>query len=187
MAAPAYIESLIRAAAETAQVPFEILDSLVRRESGYNPAAVGTAGEYGLAQLKPEAAAEVGVNRYSPADNVRGGALYLRKQYDRTGNWYDALRAYNAGPTAASKDLEAGRAYAAAVLEGSGLGAESGSTATGLGVGDWFDDTFGAGAFSRYFNAPTPFLAIASGALILLGIVALVFSARRGVGSLARV
>lgn len=181
MAAPEWIETLIGAAADTARVPVEILRALVEKESGFDPNAIGNAGEFGLAQLKDAAAAEVGVNRYSPADNVLGGALYLRKQYDATGNWYDALRAYNAGPSAAAGNLEAGRAYAADVLNRTPFGGEAiAAPAPGFvsrvlgGAKDLAPDWIG-----RYFNVSTPAVAVVAILLIGGGVLALVFSARR--------
>ena len=35
---------------------------------------------------------------YDPETNVRYGCLYLRRLYDRYGEWSAALAAYNAGP-----------------------------------------------------------------------------------------
>jgi soluble lytic murein transglycosylase-like protein len=51
-------------------------------------------------QLMPATAAELGVDPHDLADNLRGGALYLRRQLDRFGSVPLALAAYNAGPGA---------------------------------------------------------------------------------------
>ncbi|RYF07375.1 MAG: lytic transglycosylase domain-containing protein [Oxalobacteraceae bacterium] len=79
-------------------IPTGLFDAMIIRESGYNPVAVSTANAFGLAQLMPGTAAGLGVNRFDPLQNMRGGARYLRQQLDRFGQVQLALAAYNAGP-----------------------------------------------------------------------------------------
>jgi len=79
-------------------IPTGLFDAVIMRESGYNPIAISSANAYGLAQLRPGTAAGLGVNRYDPVENLRGGARYLRQQLDRFGQVHLALAAYNAGP-----------------------------------------------------------------------------------------
>ena len=79
-------------------IPTGLFDAMIIRESGYNPIAISTANAYGLAQLMPGTANGLGVNRYDPLQNMRGGARYLRQQLDRFGQVHLALAAYNAGP-----------------------------------------------------------------------------------------
>lgn len=79
-------------------LPTGLFDAMIMRESGYNPSALSSANAYGLAQLMPGTAVDLGVNRYDPAQNMRGGARYLRQQLDRFGQVHLALAAYNAGP-----------------------------------------------------------------------------------------
>ncbi len=63
--------------------------------------AVSVKGALGVMQLMPGTAAEMGVRADDLADNIRGGALYLRRQLDRFGGSVPlALAAYNAGPGA---------------------------------------------------------------------------------------
>lgn len=79
-------------------IPTGLFDAVIIRESGYNPVATSTANAYGLAQLMPGTAVGLGVDRYDPLQNMRGGARYLRQQLDRFGQVHLALAAYNAGP-----------------------------------------------------------------------------------------
>jgi len=79
-------------------IPTGLFDAVIMRESGYNPIATSSASAYGLAQLMPRTAVGLGVNRYDPVENLRGGARYLRQQLDRFGQVHLALAAYNAGP-----------------------------------------------------------------------------------------
>lgn len=79
-------------------IPTGLFDAMIIRESGYNPIATSTANAYGLAQLMPGTAVGLGVDRYDPLQNMRGGARYLRQQLDRFGQVHLALAAYNAGP-----------------------------------------------------------------------------------------
>ena len=79
-------------------IPTGLFDAMIIRESGYNPVAVSVKNAFGFAQLMPATALGLGVNRFDPAQNMRGGARYLRQQLDRFGQVHLALAAYNAGP-----------------------------------------------------------------------------------------
>ena len=81
-------------------VPEDLFLRLVQQESGWNIGAVSPKGATGLAQLMPETARRLRVDINDPAQNLEGGARYLRQQYDRFGTWKLALAAYNAGPQA---------------------------------------------------------------------------------------
>lgn len=79
-------------------LPVGLFDAMIMQESGYRPTAISSAGAVGLAQLMPGTAVELGVDRYSLVENLRGGARYLKQHVDRFGRYDLALAAYNAGP-----------------------------------------------------------------------------------------
>ncbi|MBN2741940.1 MAG: lytic transglycosylase domain-containing protein [Rhodobacteraceae bacterium] len=95
--------SIAKAAAARHRIPENLFLRLVQQESGWNPRARSHAGAHGLAQLMPATAAKLGVDPNDPAQNLEGGARYLRMMYDRFGSWRLALAAYNAGPEAVAK------------------------------------------------------------------------------------
>lgn len=86
------------AAACEAGIPVGLFDALILSESAYNTGAVSSKSAYGLAQLMPATAAGLGVDRFDPIQNLKGGARYLRAQLDGFGQVPLALAAYNAGP-----------------------------------------------------------------------------------------
>ena len=79
-------------------MPGDLFLRLVQQESGWNHRAVSPKGALGLAQLMPGTAADLRVDPADPAQNLEGGARYLRQMYKRFGDWRLALAAYNAGP-----------------------------------------------------------------------------------------
>ena len=100
----ALYEPLIREAEVRYRLPPGLMLALVWAESRFNPMAISPAGAAGLAQLMPATARELGVrNRHDPAQNIDGGARYLRQMLDRFGEVHLALAAYNAGPGAVSR------------------------------------------------------------------------------------
>jgi soluble lytic murein transglycosylase-like protein len=104
-AIPAYVGSyngpyleMARVAARRHDIPEDLFLRLVQQESNWNPQAVSHKGAVGLAQLMPDTARLLGVDATQPAENLDGGARYLRMMHTRFGNWRLALAAYNAGP-----------------------------------------------------------------------------------------
>ena len=90
---------LITATARRHGLAPTLLTALVWKESSFDPRAKSSAGARGLTQLMPGTAKDLGVKRvYDPAQNLDGGARYLKAQLDRFRRVDLALAAYNAGP-----------------------------------------------------------------------------------------
>jgi soluble lytic murein transglycosylase-like protein len=97
-------------AACAAGVPITLFDGMIVQESGYNPMALSPKGAASLAQLMPGTARRLGVsNVWDPADNLRGGARYLRTLLDEFGRYDLALAAYNAGENRVRSNLQVPR------------------------------------------------------------------------------
>ncbi|MGH1332067.1 MAG: lytic transglycosylase domain-containing protein [Paracoccaceae bacterium] len=75
-----------------------LFQALIKQESRFSVAAQSPVGAYGLTQLMPGTASDMGVNRYDVMGNLRGGARYITTQLNSFGNIPHALAAYNAGP-----------------------------------------------------------------------------------------
>lgn len=91
------IDSYINEASVTYGIPTNIIQAQMQAESNFDQSAVSGAGAIGLMQLMPGTAEELGVDPNDPRQNVMGGVKYLKQMYDATGNWRDALIAYNEG------------------------------------------------------------------------------------------
>ena len=93
------------AASQETQVEPALIHAVISVESAYNPAARSHAGAVGLMQLMPQTAKRYGVtDRLDPAQNIKGGARYLRDLKAMfNDNLHLVLAAYNAGEEAVMK------------------------------------------------------------------------------------
>jgi soluble lytic murein transglycosylase-like protein len=92
----------VRAAAQKYRLPENLLLAVMSVESNCDHRALSDKGAMGLMQLMPNTARDMYVNdAWDPAQNIEGGARYLRilaNQYG--GDPVQVLAAYNAGPDA---------------------------------------------------------------------------------------
>ena len=100
---PDNVYNLIMRIAQEEGVPPERLLAQAIAESNGNQDDISHTGAIGVMQLMPDTARELGVDPYDLEQNIRGGARYLKQQYDATGDWTLAHAAYNAGLGAVQK------------------------------------------------------------------------------------
>jgi soluble lytic murein transglycosylase-like protein len=109
----------IAAQVKPAGLPLELVDAVIKRESGYNPKARGAAGEIGLMQIKPETArgvmgGKISGSLYDPRVNLTAGTRYLATCYAKAkGDMAATVGCYNAGPSNmwSWKSIPSTRAY----------------------------------------------------------------------------
>jgi len=116
------VSPLIDSAAKANSIEPKLIRAVMEQESGLRPCAVSSKGAQGLMQLMPDTAADLDVSDpFDPAQNVQGGAKYLKQLLDKyKGDVAQALAAYNAGPNAPDEPAET-REYVQAILQKLGL------------------------------------------------------------------
>jgi len=94
------LSTVVNQASGRYQLDPDLVNSVIKAESGFNARAVSPKGAQGLMQLMPGTASQLGVpNAFDPAANVEGGAKYLRELLEKYNfDVVKALAAYNAGP-----------------------------------------------------------------------------------------
>jgi hypothetical protein len=108
--APEDLAPLIQKASAQTGIPVPVLTAQIKQESGFNPNAVGKAGEIGLMQIMPSTAKQPGFGMQGidpaalrdPETNIMFGANYLKARggkvdYNDQSNVAKALAAYNGG------------------------------------------------------------------------------------------
>ena len=139
---PADLEAIFQEASSLYGVSCDLLKSIAKAESGFNPNAVSHAGAVGIMQLMPGTAASLGVtNSYDPRENILGGAKLMAQLLSRyNGNTALALAAYNAGSGNVDKyggipPFTETQNYVRKVLSYLGSGTDSLSSLTGALTG----------------------------------------------------
>ncbi|MCK1473388.1 transglycosylase SLT domain-containing protein [Bradyrhizobium sp. 197] len=99
----AAIRKIIERETARTNLPADIAEAVVFVESGYNPGTIGTVGEIGLMQIRPETAAMLGFRGNNaelaePDINIHYGVLYLNRAWRLAGgDLCRALMKYRAG------------------------------------------------------------------------------------------
>lgn len=104
-APPSNLQQAVDRIADRHGLSPELLHSVIKVESNYNPYAVSPKGALGIMQLIPATAQRFGVaDVFDPIENIEGGARYLEYLIDMFhGNLMLAVAAYNAGENAVAK------------------------------------------------------------------------------------
>ena len=99
----ATIRKIIERETANTNLPADIAEAVVFVESGFNSAAIGSVGEIGLMQVRPETAAMLGfrgtdAELAEPDINIHYGVLYLKQAWRLAGgDLCRALMKYRAG------------------------------------------------------------------------------------------
>jgi len=98
-------DHFITDAAKQTGVDSHLLKAMIKAESDFDPRAVSRKGAMGLMQIMPENFKMLDLkNPFDPWQNIRAGAQYFQKLYERfNGKLALSLAAYNAGPTAVDR------------------------------------------------------------------------------------
>lgn len=98
------VRQQISTAASAYALDPKLVEAVAWRESRFRLDARSNKGAIGVMQLMPGTARDLGVDPHDPVQNIRGGALYLRRMMSAFGGDVRlALAAYNAGPAAVRK------------------------------------------------------------------------------------
>jgi soluble lytic murein transglycosylase-like protein len=94
------VPDLVNSASARYRLDPDLVNSVIRAESGFHSNAVSRKGAKGLMQLMPQTASQLGVaDALDPNANVDGGSRYLRALLEHYNfDLVKALAAYNAGP-----------------------------------------------------------------------------------------
>lgn len=95
------IDNAIKVSSQKYGIDENLIRSIIKVESNFNPNAISSAGASGLMQIMPQNFNYLGVeNPFDIEDNIDGGTKLLKEYLDRyNGNIKMGLMAYNGGPT----------------------------------------------------------------------------------------
>ncbi|MGD2187968.1 MAG: transglycosylase SLT domain-containing protein [Desulfobacterales bacterium] len=98
-------DEIISDASREFNVDSRLLKAMIKAESDFDPRAISRKGAMGLMQIMPENFKMLNLkNPFDPWQNIRAGAQYFKKLYERfNGKLALSLAAYNAGPTAVDR------------------------------------------------------------------------------------
>lgn len=98
-------DPIIKKVSSKHDVPTALIHAVIKAESNYDRYALSEKGAMGLMQLMPETGKVYGVkNFFDPAENIEGGAKYLRDLIKLFKGKRDLVAAaYNAGQEAVKK------------------------------------------------------------------------------------
>jgi len=98
-------DKLISDASRKYDVDSRLLKAMIKAESDFDPRAISRKGAMGLMQIMPQNFKMLNLkNPLDPWQNIRAGAQYFKKLYERfNGKLALSLAAYNAGPTAVDR------------------------------------------------------------------------------------
>lgn len=102
---PGTFKEVVDRIARQHEVEPELVHSVIRVESNYNPGAVSPKGALGIMQLIPATARRFGVaDVFNPVQNIQGGVKYLKYLLELfNGDYRLALAGYNAGEAAVAR------------------------------------------------------------------------------------
>jgi len=98
MATSEQVLAFAKSEAERQGVPVDLVQNMVRAESGGDINAVSPKGAIGPMQLMPATAKDLGVNPNNWQQNVQGGVKYIGQMLSQFEDPRLAVAAYNAGP-----------------------------------------------------------------------------------------
>ncbi|MCX7759349.1 MAG: lytic transglycosylase domain-containing protein [bacterium] len=96
---------IICQAAQKYNIDPNLIKSIIKKESSFNPKANSKVGAKGLMQLTDQTSQYLGVKKpFDPEQNIMGGTRYISKLIDKfDGKLELALAAYNSGPARVKK------------------------------------------------------------------------------------
>lgn len=99
------IDNAVSIASKKYGVDENLIKSIIKVESNFNPNCVSSAGAKGLMQLMPENCRDLNVgDPFNIEENIDGGARHIKEYLDKyNGDVEMALMAYNGGPTRMAK------------------------------------------------------------------------------------